>query len=1028
MKKILFLMAVLLMAFTASAKTWNITDSTCFEGKRSSCNLYVTLERSNGAQNGDTIVLADGEYIETISLPLNKSVYIKAAPNANPVIKMSGYFQMRASLRLEGIKFKFVGSEGNGYCVYFYENSHKYVMAENCQFEDFTQYAFSSWEKYHIDSCIVNNCQFRNCKKASFYFAASTLSNDTNACDYLKVTNSTFYNIGLNEVAVIDLRNNNNSTAATSKLVVDHCTFYKCQGYERLIQSYKSPDVHITNCIMMNPLVNGEVANPYATYVYGSSAVVDHNLNFQTKKQYISGGTVTNKIELNPLFVDTATADFHFVTGSPAIGAGSDGSTLGDPRWATVAPATHSVYFVNTSDWATPKAYAWTKDKGINGVWPGTAMVSTNRKYNGKTVYKLFINTLRDSVIFSNNGSSQTENLAWGAGSNDGKMYVPGTGWMDLTYDDVTISVVGAADGGELGGQPDALFTSTWDPTIYANDMTYDPDLNMMVWTKENVNIAAGTIKYKVVSDHNWGTGDFPASGNYDYVVNKTGRYHVTIKYDLASNLSMELVDNTPEVALEADITRIYAGAGDEITLTATPTHFNQAVTTYAYSYKKEGDADFTNIDGSAASKTIAAPAVAGNYTYKVVASNASEQAEATIDVEVVSSWTVAGALNDVSLADQDDALFGKTWKGDAVANDMINQGTVFTWTKTVYVAASTALDFKIVKNHNTYAYPVSNYEKTLAVGYNKITVTFNWNTETIECDVVNYPKVEFKASFHNDWEEVEMATAGDLSYCSITYPLTAITHTKSFMISVNGGTWYGYNNTLTRTDNVNWTLDDSKNPCSIKADVAGNYTFKFDFSDNKVDVDYPESFTRSGANYQSLCVPFDAEITNAKVFRLGTHDAGVVVLEDIDADDLTKGKSYIIRAIDPAQEMVISKRDGGGSVSAPVDDDYHKGILGETRVANDTYNCYVLMSNELRLIGSGATVNIESTKAFFYLPPSATPTPSPSAVRIVEAANNTTAIDNIEAKDEVVKFFENGILFIRRNGVTYDVTGRAVK
>lgn len=349
MKKLFSFLAAALLTLSANATIREITPTHCFEGERTDgYTLYVELAR--GAQAGDTIMLADGTYLEGQSIPVNNDVTIMAAEDAHPVVQMSGYFQIHASAIFKGIKFKSVAAAGSGYCTYFYDNSHKYVKFEDCEFQDFMDYVASSWEQYHIDSCIVNNCYFHDLGKAPFYFVASSLENGVNACDNLTVTNSTFANITLNQVAVLDLRNNGSSTAATSKLRVDHCTFYNCKGYERMIQSYKSPDVVITNCIMMNPLEESEEPAIYATYLYGGS--VHHNLNYQTKRQYGSGVTVTDSICRDPQFVDAANADYTLGENSPALGAGTEGSNLGDPRWWPVAaPAVEDGFYIIYADW-----------------------------------------------------------------------------------------------------------------------------------------------------------------------------------------------------------------------------------------------------------------------------------------------------------------------------------------------------------------------------------------------------------------------------------------------------------------------------------------------------------------------------------------------------------------------------------------------------------------------------------------------------------------------------------------------------
>ena len=52
----------------------------------------------------------------------------------------------------------------------------------------------------------------------------------------------------------------------------------------------------------------------------------------------------------------------------------------------------------------------------------------------------------------------------------------------------------------------------------------------------------------------------------------------------------------------------------------------------------------------------------------------------------------------------------------------------------------------------------------------------------------------------------------------------------------------------------------------------------------------------------------------------------------------------------------------------------------------------------------------------------------APDRLRIVFEENNATSINKLNANNNVVKFFENGQLFIKKNGITYDTLGRIVK
>ena len=52
----------------------------------------------------------------------------------------------------------------------------------------------------------------------------------------------------------------------------------------------------------------------------------------------------------------------------------------------------------------------------------------------------------------------------------------------------------------------------------------------------------------------------------------------------------------------------------------------------------------------------------------------------------------------------------------------------------------------------------------------------------------------------------------------------------------------------------------------------------------------------------------------------------------------------------------------------------------------------------------------------------------APSIIRVVDEENNATNLENLDSTEKAQKFFENGQLFILKNGITYDLLGRIVK
>lgn len=96
------------------------------------------------------------------------------------------------------------------------------------------------------------------------------------------------------------------------------------------------------------------------------------------------------------------------------------------------------------------------------------------------------------------------------------------------------------------------------------------------------------------------------------------------------------------------------------------------------------------------------------------------------------------------------------------------------------------------------------------------------------------------------------------------------------------------------------------------------------------------------------------------------------------------------------------------------------------TTVFNGTTWDYLLFSDGLFYqIGSGT---VATDKAYLHLGSNPNPTPGAPGLPIIFQGNNATDINAIEAQEEAVKFFQNGKLFIQKNGVVYDMMGAVVK
>ena len=302
--------------------------------------------------------------------------------------------------------------------------------------------------------------------------------------------------------------------------------------------------------------------------------------------------------------------------------------------------------------------------------------------------------------------------------------------------------------------------------------------------------------------------------------------------------------------------------------------------------------------------------------------------------------------------------------------------------------------------------------------GNNRITVTATYL----------YPAKVNLAMFSNDWNFIEMEWNNENTVCSVSRNLELGQVPDSFKIVVTQGAstaWYGNNGQMNRVYYENWTFATTEPNCRLLVDVPGQYNFAFTLASKNVTVAYPTSFTREAAttNYQTLCVPFDAEKpAGVTIYEVTNVSASSVTIEVPDLAYLVAGKSYIIKP-EAAGNIVITKKAEGNSVAAPINT-FMYGILGVDYQPTADLGAYVLSGNQFHLVAEDGAATVSSTRAYVKaVDASAAP-----ALRIVEGGNDATNIENLGADETAVKFIQNGQLFIKRNGVVYSATGAVVK
>ncbi len=317
MKKLTLLIAALVLSFTAQATIVNCNPGT------NNLSWYLT--------QGDTLVLADGEYEEAYSITFNQpNACIKAAEGAKPVIKLTGAytsFKLSATTTFEGITF-----DGGGVAKYPIttegENTGIFTF-NNCEFKNYQNYAISNKEadvETNVNSIVVNNCLFHDGGSAIYM-------NDQAACANITVQNTTIYNFAGAEKYQAAIHIDANATDATlaTQTLIDHLTIYNIQTSSSVgaITIANASKTTISNCIIASPEHNW-----IDSYNVPAEATIQNCLVHNQHLDDVWTSIITNA---DPMFVDAANGNFQLYANSPAVGAGTDGSNLGDPRWGVSA-------------------------------------------------------------------------------------------------------------------------------------------------------------------------------------------------------------------------------------------------------------------------------------------------------------------------------------------------------------------------------------------------------------------------------------------------------------------------------------------------------------------------------------------------------------------------------------------------------------------------------------------------------------------------------------------------------------------
>ena len=338
----------------------------------------------DAAQPGATIVLGDETYEVSTSIEFDvEGLTIIAAEGTSPIIKLvdeggNSSLKLSATTTFNGITFD--GNNITKYPVTSTGTDANQFTFVNCEFKNYTKWAITNeYGSSHVDNVIIDKCLFHDGGSAVYF--NPTGYDGQHSCSYFKMTNTTIYNINYDDwgVGVIHVSANGDATGEQNEVEIDHITMYNVSTKEYgAITVRKSSKLSVTNSIIANPASNSD---KYAFYIYGGN--VTNTLYHNSKVN--SDAPTMSTINADPLFVNAAENNFDLYANSPAVGAGTDGSNLGDPRWGVSDKTIGTGKRINVTT-ADVASLPWIIQNAASDLQPGDTLVLADGQYTLSTI------------------------------------------------------------------------------------------------------------------------------------------------------------------------------------------------------------------------------------------------------------------------------------------------------------------------------------------------------------------------------------------------------------------------------------------------------------------------------------------------------------------------------------------------------------------------------------------------------------------------------------------------------------------
>ena len=607
-----------------------------------------------------------------------------------------------------------------------------------------------------------------------------------------------------------------------------------------------------------------------------------------------------------------------------------------------------------------------------------------------------------------------------------------------------------------VAGSSATVFGTAWDPTNKANDMKKQTD-GSYKWEKTELELAAGSVDFKVCKDHAWDEA-YPAS-NYNLAIAESGIYTITITFEPENSNKVSAVATKtgslvvlPEVKFHGNFfgtwadTDPFTAAKDKLTAELT---LSLTEGTYEFGCKFDGA---WKANGATLTREAPATSLAeGSGNMKLVVDQAGDY---------VFTYTFLGEQLAVTYPKKQTAgAYTLTFKGTGTGSDASgvlkdSVGAVFTDDCQDKVASVDSLSNvyagRNIEDETSLKFGTSSKKGalvfTLATPVEVDSIIVNATQYGNDAAEVTINGIKFDLTAGNKVPtDCKLVPNGVVSQISILQTGTQRIYLRHVTIyAKTGPTPPPADPTAAVKGSFNdwgdefpFTLAADKKSASLTANIKkGDYTFKMIINGEwrSNGYTYHREFTGAagitGNNENNMI--FQADVTGDYTITWTFENDSLGITFPAKPEPVLANGYYLVgifnhvAAWDPVKEKKLSENElnpGEYYIAATlVAEDSLKVVYVEDEAVKTWYGVDVTETNPNGNYIVDANHAGEKTVWF-------NPTRQEAwAGHIFVEPNGTVGITNTEAEAKAVKTLRNGILVIEKNGKAYNVIGLQIR